>query len=99
MTEYSIELIALVVIFSGVPLGLFLQRRLPGHHLSQELKDIVKLGAGVIATLAALVLGLLVSAAKGSFDARNGEVLQNSVKTLLQDEVLEQYGPEAKQAR
>jgi hypothetical protein len=53
----------------GALLGLWLQRLLPSHHLSKETQDIVKLGAGTIATLTALVLGLLVSSAKNSFDA------------------------------
>ena len=55
-------------------MGLFLQGRLPAHHLSPESKDAVKLGAGLIATMAALVLGLLLSSTKSSFDAVSTEI-------------------------
>jgi len=36
--------------------------------LKDDSKEIVKLGSGLIATMAALVLGLLVSSAKSSVD-------------------------------
>jgi hypothetical protein len=52
-------------------IGMFLRVVLPEHHLSDESKDAVKLGIGMIATLAALVLGLLIASAKGSFDTMN----------------------------
>jgi len=76
-----------------------LQRLLPGHHLSKETQDIVKLSAGTIATLTALVLGLLVSSAKSSFDAMNGGIVQSSAKIILLDRALARYGPETKAAR
>ena len=60
------RLIALVCVYAGALLGLGLQRLLPAHHLSPESKDAVKLVAGLLATLSALVLGLLIASAKGS---------------------------------
>lgn len=39
----------------GALLGMLLRRFLPEHHLHDESKDVLKLGAGVIATLTALV--------------------------------------------
>jgi len=47
---------------------MFLRTALPGHHLSDESRDVVKLATGLVGTMAALVLGLLVASAKGSFD-------------------------------
>jgi len=79
--------------------GLFLRSVLPEHHLSVESKDVLKLGIGLIATMCALVLGLLVSSAKGSFDRVNEELVQTAAKIILLDRVLSQYGPEAKEVR
>ena len=47
-------------------------------HVSAESKDAVKLGIGLIATMTALVLGLLVSTAKSSFDTKHNELTQMS---------------------
>jgi hypothetical protein len=87
------------VIFAGAVLGMGLQRLLPGHHLSKETQDVVKLSAGMIATLTALVLGLLVSSAKNSFDTANNGIVQTSAKVVLLDRALARYGPETKAAR
>ena len=59
-----------VCVFGGALLGMFLRSILLEHHLSEESKDVVRLGMGLVATMAALVLGLLVASAKGSFDAQ-----------------------------
>jgi hypothetical protein len=66
--------------FGGVLLGACLRPLLPGHHVSADSRDVVKLGVGVIATQAALVLGLLVSSAKGAFDTMNAEITQASAR-------------------
>ena len=99
MNSLTIGLISAGCIFSGGLLGLGLQRRLPGHHLSKEMQDLVKLSAGLIATLTALVLGLLVSSAKGCFDSMNSGIVQGSAKYILLDRALARYGPEAKPVR
>ena len=80
-------------------MGLFIQGFLPEHHLRSESRDAIKLGAGLIATMAALVLGLLVGSAKSSFDAVNAGVVQEAAKAIMLDRLLAQYGPEAAQAR
>src|SRR5262252_5999832 len=99
MNSISIALVSATCIFSGALIGLGLQRLLPGHHLSKETQDIVKLSAGTIATLTALVLGLLVSSAKSSFDTMNNGIVQSSAKIILLDRALARYGPETKAAR
>jgi len=78
---------------------MLLQRVLPERHLDTASKDTVKLGAGMLATLTALVLGLLVSSAKSSFDAMNAGIAQTGAKVLLVDHVLADYGPETKEVR
>lgn len=90
-----IGLTAAACIFGGSLLGLALQRFLPSHHLSREMQDLVKLCAGTIATLTALVLGLLVSSAKSSFDAINNGIVQGSANVIFLDRTLVRYGPEA----
>jgi hypothetical protein len=78
---------------------MFLRMVLPEHHLSDESKDVVKLGTGMIATLAALVLGLLIASARGSFDAMNSGLVQTGSRVILLDRVMAQYGPETKEIR
>ena len=99
MSPIAIAAISVVCMFGGALIGLGLQRLLPQHQLSKESQDVVKLCAGLIATVTALVLGLLVSSAKGTFDAMNSMITQTSAKALIMDEVLAQYGPEAKPVR
>ncbi len=99
MSEWALAGVILAFVFAGMPLGLALQRVLPESHLAQDSKDVVKLGAGVIATLTALVLGMLVSTAKGSLDAKNADIMQVAVKILVVDSDLARYGPEAGAAR
>ena len=99
MNSLTIGFISAGCIFGGVLLGMFLQRVLPQHHLASDSKDTVKLGAGMLATLTALVLGLLVSSAKGSFDGMNAGIAQTGAKVLLVDHVLADYGPETKEVR
>jgi membrane-bound ClpP family serine protease len=95
----NIALIAFGCIFGGALLGMLLRAVLPGHHLRDDSRDVVKLGAGVIATLAALVLGILVGSAKSSFDAMNDGLKQNGAKIILLDHALAKYGPETKDIR
>jgi hypothetical protein len=66
MSALAISLVAFTCIFGGTLLGMLLRLVLPEHHLSPDSKDIVKLAIGTIATLAALVLGLMTASAKGS---------------------------------
>ncbi len=99
MSSFTIALISAVCIFGGVLLGLLLQNLLPDHHLSNDSKETVKLGAGMIATLSALVLGLLVSSSKNSFDTMNAEITQGAAKIIYLDRLLADYGPETKADR
>lgn len=99
MSSVVIFLISAGCISVGVMLGLVLQRVLPQHHLDTASKDTIKLGAGMLATLTALVLGLLVSSAKSSFDGMNTGIAQGGVKIVMLDHVLAEYGPETKEVR
>ena len=99
MSSTTISLIVFACVFGGALLGIFLHAVLPQHHLTNESKDIVKLGMGLVGTMAALVLGLLVASAKGSYDTQSAELTQMSANIALLDRVLAHYGPETKEAR
>jgi hypothetical protein len=99
MSSITISLIVFACIFGGALLGIFLHTSLPQHHLAADSKDIVKLGMGLVGTMAALVLGLLVASAKGSYDAQSAELTQLSVNIALLDRGLALYGPETKETR
>jgi len=86
-------------VFGGALLGIFLRRALPGPHLSTESREVVKMGMGLVGTMAALVLGLLVASAKSSYDTQNTEMTDLSAKVVLLDRVLAHYGPETKESR
>ena len=86
-------------IIGGMVLGMVLRAVLPDHHLSNDSKDVIKLGTGMIATLAALVLGLLIASAKGNFDTMNNGLVQAGSKIVLLDRIMAHYGPETKEMR
>jgi len=95
----AISLVAFSCILGGTLLGMFLHSILPKHHVGDESKDAVKLGIGMIATLAALVLGLLIASAKGTFDTMSSELRQTGSRVILLDRVMAHYGPETMEAR
>jgi hypothetical protein len=99
MTSMAIGWIVFACIFGGALLGVILRSRLPEHHLDSESKELVKVGMGLIATMSALVLGLLVASAKSSFDTQRSELAQMAANVILLDRVLAHYGPESKECR
>ena len=94
-----IALVTAGCISCGTLLGLILSKMLPEHHLNADSKDAVKMGAGMITMMAALVLGLLVSSAKSTFDSTNAAITQCGAKVILMDRLLANYGPEANGVR
>lgn len=99
MSPMAISGIIFACVFSAAMLGMLLRRVLPPHHLDPDSKDVVKLGMALIATMSALVLGLLIASAKGSFDAQRSELTQMSANIIQLDRILARYGPESKEAR
>jgi hypothetical protein len=99
MSSITISLIVFACIFGGALLGILLHTSLPQHHLAADSKDIVKLGMGLVGTMSALVLGLLVASAKGSYDAQSTELTQLAANIALLDRGLALYGPETKEER
>jgi hypothetical protein len=99
VSALAIASIVFACVFGGAVFGLLLGGALPDHHLSPDTKDVVKLGTALIATMAALLLSLLISSAKGSFDKMNGELVENAAKVITLDRVLADYGPETRAIR
>src|SRR5215831_216214 len=99
MSEVNVGVIVFLCIFGGSVLGMLLGRMLPEHHLSSDSRDVVKVAMAIIATLAALVLGLLVSSAKSSFDSKNGDLKHTAAQIILLDRTLAAYGPETAETR
>jgi len=91
--------ILLACVFGGALIGIWLQGVLADHHLSHETKDVVRLATALIATVTAMVLGLLVSSAKSTFDRFDDELTQNAARVVMLDRTLDEYGPETGEIR
>jgi Protein of unknown function (DUF4239) len=99
MNSLTISGIIFACIFGGALAGVILRGALPDHHLSPDSRDVVKLGMGLIGTMTALVLGLLIASAKSSFDTQRNGVAQLAANVIVVDRDLAHYGPEAKDSR
>src|ERR1700688_1004816 len=86
-------------VLGGTFFGMFLRGRLPKHHLEGATKDVVRLGTGLIGTLAALVLGLLISSANSTYETQSTQVKQLIADVVLLDRTLALYGSETDTAR
>jgi hypothetical protein len=99
MNSIAIRLIVFACVFGGALFGMFLRGVLPEHQLSADSKDTVRMGMGLIGTLTALVLGLLIASAKSYYDTQSSELTEMSAKIVLLDRVMVHYGPETKELR
>ena len=99
MNPLIVGVIVAAVLFGGSLLGVLLNAALPKHHLSTDSKDAVKLTMAMLATLSALVVGLLIASAKNSFDQRDREFRRSAANLVLMDRVMAHYGPETGEAR
>jgi hypothetical protein len=99
MTSSSTSLIVFLFIFAGAVAGMLLRRALPAGHLKEDSRDVIKLATGLVGTMSALVLGLLVASAKGFYDAQTVEMTQLSANIIYLDRSFAKYGPETKEAR
>lgn len=95
MEPITISLISFGFIFAGAISGYFFGQLLPEHHMSADSKDAVKMGWGIVATMSALVLSLLVASAKNTFDVVNAESTEASAQLIVLNHTLLDYGPDA----
>ncbi len=99
MRPLLISVIVFACVLGGTFLGMFLRQSLPKHHLTKDTKDVVRLGTGLIGTIAALVLGLVIASANSTYQTQSSQVQQLTANAVLLDRTLAQYGPEADLAR
>ena len=91
MSPLALSGFIFVLVLSGILIG----HALPGQRLNKESQDAVRSSVGFIATMAALVLSLLIASAKSTFDTQSGQVKRITSDLILIDNLLAQYGPEA----
>ena len=99
MNILLVGLLIFLLLFGCAMLGMFVRTRLPNQHLDSDSKDVLRLATGIIATLSAMVLGLLISTTKIAFDRLNNDLKQSSGQVLQLDRALAQYGPETAEIR
>ena len=99
MSPLAIAITAFVLILASSFLGMFLQSKLPHHHLSGDSKDVIKLAIALIGTMAALVLALLFASTRTSFENTSAEVSRLTTDIVELDQLLQEYGPEAQSTR
>jgi hypothetical protein len=94
-----IALIVFVCTSGAALVGILLHAKLPAHHLDSDSRDVVKLVMGLIATMAALVLSLLIASAQSSYSSQNDELRGIAAKIIELDRLLALYGPETAESR
>ena len=99
MKPLWIGMIVFVCTLAGALFGMWLRATLPPEHLRDESRDTVRLGIGLVATLTALVLGLMTASAKSSFDTLNTSIRSMAADVIATDRLLARYGPETKDVR
>jgi hypothetical protein len=97
LSDLVLSSVVLAIILAGASVGAFLRSKLPA--LPDDTRDVLKLGVGLVGTLAALVLGLLIASAKTSFDSQSANIRQITSDVALLDHILTEYGPQARTAR
>jgi hypothetical protein len=99
MTALYYALITFVCTSAAALLGMNVRAKLPETHLNKESQDVIRLGMGLVATMTALLLGLVTAAAKGSFDTQDVAVKNAAAGILTLDRLLARYGPETQPSR
>jgi hypothetical protein len=99
MSTTVTALIVFGCLIAAVLLGRAIRSLLPDEHVTSDSREAIKLAMGLVATMSALVLGLLVSSAKGAYDTERSEVIQMTAKVAFLNRVLGAYGPEAADVR
>ncbi len=97
MSPIAIAGLVFACCFCSALAGLYL--RLPAGHLDSDSKDTVRLVMGLIATITALVLSLLISSANVTYDTQKSELQQACANVVQLDRMLVLYGPETGEIR
>ena len=93
------SLAVVAAVFGGALIGLALHRALPPAHLTKDTLDVVRLGTGMLSVLASLVLAMLITTAKATYDNADKSLRLFSADLILLDEALRDYGNDARVPR
>ena len=93
MSAWVVGLVVFACVYGGALLGFALH--VPEKHRDSDSREVIKVGTGLVGTMAALVLGLLVASAKSSYDNQRDELIQVCADVSLLDRVLANFGPES----
>lgn len=94
-----IAAVAFFFIFGGALLGILLRKAFPEQHLNSDTRDVLRLGTGLIATLSALVLGLLIASAQSGLQTQSNQIKQMTANVILLDNLLARSGADAQPVR
>src|SRR4029453_14343120 len=98
-TGIDFAVLTFVCTLAAALVGTFIRNALPPAHVSKESQDVIRLGMGLVATMTALLLGLVTAAAKGSFDSQDLAIKNAAAGILSLDRLLARYGPETQPTR
>jgi hypothetical protein len=99
MNALAVGIATFVCSFGAALIGMALHKRLPDTHLDSDSKDFLRLVMGLIGTMSALVLGLLIASAQSAYNGQNGNLRHLAADVIQVDRTLELYGPETKDTR
>jgi hypothetical protein len=99
VSAISLASITFLCTFGCALAATVLRARLFPPHLSKESQDVVRLGMGLVATMTALLLGLVTASARSTFDAQDAAIRNSAANILTLDRHLARYGPETKRPR
>ena len=99
MNGFGFASLTFVCTFGAALLATVVRSWLPPAHLTKESQDVVRLGIGLVATMTALLLGLVTASARGTFDAQDAAIRNSAANILTLDRHLAQYGEETKPTR
>jgi hypothetical protein len=99
MSTLAIAAVVFASLVAAVVGGRVLAAWVPPHHWSAATQDTVKLALGLVATMAAVLLGLLVSSSKDSYDQQERQIIEMGAKVAVIDRLLAIYGDESAPVR
>ena len=94
MSAIGLATLTFVCAFGGALVGGYIRSLLPPTHLSKESQDVMRLGMGLVATMTALLLGLVTASARSAFDSQDAAIRTSAANILTLDRLLARYGPE-----
>lgn len=99
MAELLEALFLMMFLLGGSAVGMLVRPFLSERHRNRETTDLIQLVMTMLVTFAALVLGLLTSSIKGSFDTIENDLRSVSIQLIQLNRSLREYGADTEPAR